>query len=196
MRAVRQCVAAVLAVAGAAGCASAGNATTVAARGSGANLARNGDFEAAPAPARDCPSSWWCSMHSDTGSFRFSLDADAGSNGRFLRVTRVKDEPWALATQIVSANVPVGARVKMTVAVGGEGLEGAAGPAIMLHGVGGRVIDHRQTLLARGPGWRRASAEIEMIPGVLQVEIGLLLEGGGTVGFDDVEVTVLPPTRP
>ncbi len=158
------------------------------------NLAANAGFEADPSPGRECPPSWWCTMHSDTGSFRFSLARDAGSNGRFLQVTRVRPEPWALVTQVFLADGLVGKRVRVSASVNTEDLEegAGAGPMVMLQAVGGRVIGHRQVTLARGPGWRREVAEIEIAAGTHQVEIALLVEGGGTVGFDDIEAVVLP----
>lgn len=190
---------AVLAVAVAGGCAGDGRAPSSPPAESpkasqAANLARNADFEANPAPGRECPASWWCTMHSDTGSFRFSLASDAQSNGRYLRVTRVRPEPWALVTQVFPATGLAGRRVRVSASVNTEGLDAGAGagPMIMLQAVGGRVLDHRQVTLARGPGWRREVAEIEIVAGTHQVEIALLVEGGGTVGFDDVEAIVLP----
>lgn len=159
------------------------------------NLAANADFEADPSPGRDCPPSWWCTMHADTGSFRFSLARDAGANGRFLQVTRVRAEPWALVTQVFLAAGLEGRRVRVSASVNTERLdEGAgAGPMVMLQAPGGRVLGHRQVTLARGQGWRREVAEIEIVPGTHQVEIALLVEGGGTAGFDDVEATILAP---
>ena len=134
-------------------------------------------------------------MHSDTGSFRFSLARDAQSNGSYLRVTRVRPEPWALVTQVFPAAGLAGRRVRVSASVNTEGLDAGAGagPMVMLQAVGGRVLGHRQVTLARGPGWRREVAEIEIVAGTHQVEIALLVEGGGTAGFDDVEATILAP---
>lgn len=155
------------------------------------SLLRNGDFESAPSPGRDCPPSWWCTMHADTESFKFGLAADKGSAGRYLKVTRLKPEPWALVTQVIPGDGLVGKRVRMSAAVNAEGHEGAAGPVVILQGVGGRVLGHRQSLLQAGTGWRRASAEIDVVAGTERVEFGLLVEGGGSVGFDDVEAMVV-----
>ena len=167
--------------------------TVPAARAGTPGLVRNADFEAAPKPGRDCPPSWWCTMHNDPRSYRFELATAAGSSGRFLKVTRVKPEPWALVTQGVSATGLAGKRLRVSVAVNAEGLDGEAGPMILLQGPGGRVIGERKVLLKRGPGWRRASAELDVVAGTEQVEVGLLVEGGGWVGFDRVDATVLPP---
>jgi len=173
------------------GCAIATDAPVL--RGAGPSLLRNGDFESAPSPGRGCPPSWWCTMHADTDSFNFGLAAGQGSAGRHLRVTRVKPEPWALVTQVIPGAGLVGKRVRMSVAVNAEGRDGAAGPVVILQGVGGRVLGQRRSMLPAGPGWRRASAEIDVVAGTEQVEFGLLVDGAGSVGFDDVEAMVVTP---
>lgn len=159
------------------------------------NLLRNPGFEADPAPGRECPPFWWCTMHADPTSFHFSVTSEPRSKGRFLKVTRVKNEPWAMVTQTIPAAGLAGRRIRLSASVDAGAFEGKAGPAIILQGAGGRAIDHRQALLEPGPGWRRTNTEIVVAEGTQIVEIALIAEGGGTVGFDDVEVSVSPPTR-
>lgn len=156
-------------------------------------LLKNADFEAAPTPDRSCPPSWGCSAHSNAAAYTFELASDSRSRGRFLKVARVHPEPWGLAIQPVPAGEVAGRRLRISVSVFGESLEGGAGPMVLLHGAGGRVLGHRKALLTRGPGWRRASVEIDVVPGTQRVECGLVVEGAGWAGFDDVEATVLPP---
>jgi hypothetical protein len=159
-------------------------------------LLRNADFEADAIPGRACPASWWCTMHNDTTSFAFSLVTGSGSHGRYLKVARLKMEPWALVTQVIPAAGLAGRRMRVSVAVNAENLDGGAGLLVILQGNGGRVLGDRKVLQARGPGWHRVGAEIDVVAGTEMVEVGLILEGGGEAGFDDVEVTVLPPARP
>jgi hypothetical protein len=155
-------------------------------------LVKNADFEADPAPGRRCPPSWGCAAHSNADSYAFELASDSRSRGRYLKLTRVLPEPWGMAIQPLPAGEVAGKRLRVSVSVLGESLEGGAGPLIILHGQGGRVLDHRKALLTRGPGWRRASVEIDVVPGTQRVECGLVVEGAGWAGFDDVEVAVLP----
>jgi hypothetical protein len=156
------------------------------------SLLKNADFEADPASGRKCPPSWGCAAHSNADSYTFELASDSRSRGRYLKVTRVHPEPWGLAIQPLPVGEVAGRRLRVSVAVLGESLEGGAGPMILLHGPGGRVLGHRKTLLAQGPGWRRASVEIDVVPGTERVECGLVVEGAGWAGFDDVEAIVLP----
>jgi hypothetical protein len=135
-------------------------------------------------------------MNSDPASYIFALASDSRSHGTYLKVMRVKPEPWALAAQSVQASTFVGKRLRVTVAVNAEELEGGAGPMILLQGAGGRVLGERKVLQKRSAGWQRVGAEIDVPPGTEVVEVGLILEGGGAVGFDDVEVAALAPARP
>jgi len=183
---------AVLVAAVAAGCAGTPPVEPVAARPAAPAMLKNADFEADPVPGRRCPPSWGCTAHSDGSSYTFELSSDSGTRGRYLKVTRVRPEPWAMVRQLLPKADLVGSRVRLSVSVHGESLEGGAGPMILLHGASGRVLDSRNVLLKRGPGWRRASVEIDVLPGTERVVVGLLVEGGGWVGFDDVEATVLP----
>lgn len=155
-------------------------------------LLRNANFEAEPIPGRGCPPSWGCSAHSDGRSYAFEVKAVDGRRGRVLKVTRVKPEPWVLVAQTLPHADYAGKRLRLAVAVNGASLEGAAGPMIMLYGAGGRVLDHRKTLIKRGEGWRRAAVEIDVAPGTERIECALTMQGAGSVAFDDVEAVLLP----
>jgi len=169
----------------------------VSAQGASASSSRpvplkNGDFAAEPVPGRDCPPSWGCAAHVNPRAFSFELASDSRSRGRYLRVTRVQNEPWALVSQWLPATAMVGARVRFSVSVQGEALEGRAGPLIVLQGTAGRELDHRKVLVARSPGWQRVAVEIDVLPGTEAVGFGLTIEGGGSAGFDDIEAILLP----
>jgi hypothetical protein len=66
-------------------------------------------------------------MHSDPKSFKFEVATQSHSPDRFLRVSRVKNEPWAITTQTVKAAALKGRRVRMSASVYAEALEGKAG---------------------------------------------------------------------
>lgn len=151
---------------------------------------RNADFEAEPLPRRNCPPAWWCTMHADPNSYRFRVESDTSGRGRFLEVTRVTPEPWALVNQGVPATGLAGKRIRLSVLVNAEKLEGAAGPMIIFQGAGGRVIGHEMSLIPRGRGWQRTSVDADVPAGAELVEIVLKVEGGGAAGFDDVVATV------
>jgi hypothetical protein len=178
------------------GCATAQDAPPVAvappAAPAAPGLLKNVDFEADPIARRDCPPAWWCSMHSDPKSFKVEVAKESHSRGRFLKVSRVKNEPWAIVTQTVKAAALKGRRLRLSASVYAEALDGKAGPFILLQGRSGVTISRERTLLERGPGWRRASVEIDVGESAEMVMFGLRMQGDGWVGFDDVEVVMLP----
>lgn len=158
---------------------------------------KNADFAMDPPPGRTCPAHWGCSMHADPSSFRFSVATDPRSKVRSLRIERIKNEPWAIASQTIPAGALAGQRLRLTAAVLADEVEGkGAGPMLIIQGVGGHTIADAQQLLPRTPGWKQVSVELDVVAGAQAVEIGLLLEGGGVVRFDDVRLEVLGPAAP
>ncbi|HUP29720.1 MAG TPA: hypothetical protein VM122_06065, partial [Usitatibacter sp.] len=86
---------------------------------------RNAGFEDAPRLREQCAPHWGCTMHADVGAFRFRLEDSAPAAGqRSLCIERVKDEPWALATQGVDVEGLRGKRVRFSLAVRAETLDG------------------------------------------------------------------------
>lgn len=154
---------------------------------------RNADFGMPPQAGRDCPPAWWCTMHNDVTSFKFSLETDSGARGRYLRITHVIREPWAVATQAVPIAEVKGKRMRVTVLVQAQAVEGKAGPIIMVQGPSGRAIAEAKSLLPRGTGWKKAVVEVDVPSNAESAEVGLYMEGGGWAGFDDVQVAVVPP---
>ncbi|MDH5265522.1 MAG: hypothetical protein OEX21_12310 [Betaproteobacteria bacterium] len=154
---------------------------------------RNADFEAPPQAGRDCPPAWWCTMHNDVTSFKFSLATESGARGKVLKITHVRKEPWAVASQAVPIAEVKGKRMRVTVLVQTQAVEGKAGPVVMIQGPGGRALADAKTLLPRGKGWTKAVVEIDVPANADSAEIGLYMEGGGWAAFDDVQAAVVPP---
>lgn len=138
-------------------------------------------------PGRNCPPHWACSMHSDPTSFQFASVA-GGPTGRFLRGERVKDEPWALVTQVIPAQGLAGRvlRVSSDVSTLAMKVGDGAGPVIRVLGPGGRVVAYEQALRALGSGWGRASVELMVPKGAEMIDIGVVMYGDGIADFDNI----------
>lgn len=138
-------------------------------------------------PGHNCPPQWWCTMHSDPTSFRFASVA-GGPSGRFLRGERVKNEPWALVTQTLSAKglegrvVRVSGDVNSIAMKDGEG----SGPIIRVYAPGGRVVAAERVLRSPGSGWGRASVELLVPKGAELIDIGVVMYGDGIADFDNI----------
>jgi hypothetical protein len=126
-------------------------------------------------------------MHSDPTSFRFASVA-GGPTGRFLRGERVKDEPWALVTQVIAAKALEGRVLRVSSDVNTAAMKGGdgAGAIIRIYGPGGRVIAAEKSLRAPGVGWGRTSVDLAVPPGAELIDVGVVMYGGGIADFDNV----------
>lgn len=153
---------------------------------------KNAGFEAISTGAR-CPPGWGCSAHADPDAFAFRLDPAVKSEGRqSLRVERVTPEPWGLATQFVEAGKLRGARVRFSMALKLEGMEGnGAGPVFISQGASGVTLTSKQDLAKGTADWKRVALEFLVPRGAEGFEVGLLIEGPGKAWIDDARLEVL-----
>jgi hypothetical protein len=150
-------------------------------------VVRNAGFEDPLAAGRACPPRWDCSAHVDVGSFRFALAPEGASGNASLCVERVGNEPWALVTQGFHTTALRNKRVRLSMAVRAQGLDGGAGP--FLQSQGGRA--HAQKLVKSTDGWQRVAVDLDIPAESSLVAVGATLEGGGRACFDDVRLEVL-----
>lgn len=156
----------------------------------------NADFEAEPSPDRECPPKWGCVMHADPGSFRFGLDKSGAANGRqSLRVVRVRDEPWALATQTVWTTPPIrGASMRFSIAVRSLSSAGPGAGAIFTAQNGSGVeIGHVRRYAEPSGEWQRLYLDFLVPERAVLIEVGGVIEGSGPAWFDDAHLEILPP---
>lgn len=154
---------------------------------------RNPGFEEPPRAGERCAAHWSCTMHNDVDSFRFTLESQGAASGRqALCVQRVRDEPWALATQALHDPALRGKRLRLSLALRTDGaVQGrGAGPWALVHGER-RPLGHFERLVPATRGWERVSVEFTVAPESILVEMGVTLEGGGRVCIDDVRVELL-----
>jgi hypothetical protein len=148
---------------------------------------RNSGFEEPTAPDLPCPAGWRCTAHVDVGSFAYKVAGDAASGKSAMCIERTGKEPWALATQAFHTTAMRGQRLRLSMAVRAQGLEGGAGPWI--ESQGGRA--HAMNLVKSTRGWERVSVEIAIPAESNLLVVGATLEGGGMACFDDVRLEVL-----
>jgi hypothetical protein len=155
---------------------------------------RNPGFEAAMPANANCAPGWGCSAHADSSSFSFTLDASGPAEGAAsFRVQRVKREPWALVTQAVEDARLRGKRLRFSLAVRTEDVAEGAGIFMVAQSAGGRSISHEKTLLKGTTPWTRQSLEF-VVPEAAQLfEVGVTLQGPGSVWIDAARLEVVSP---
>ncbi len=154
----------------------------------------NAGFEAGFAARGACPERWACSVHADGSSFRFVPDTSTFSEGRqSLLVERVGKEPWAIVTQTFRAQSLRGQRVRFSIAVRTQDVDGeGAGPWLLMNG-GEVVLDHQIRHVKGTRDWQRHAIEVVVPPRADTLSVGATLEGGGRAWFDDAKLEVLGP---
>ena len=158
---------------------------------------RNADFEAPIAADRPCPAGWFCSMHADPHSFRYFHDEARPLHGkRSLCIEPVTREPWALVSQEVDAALVRGTRVRFSIAVRTDSVQGGgAGPYIIWRQMSGRVPHEDKRLFQGTHGWARQAVELDIPPDAFGVEFGVALEGAGRVCMDDAVLEIVQPGK-
>lgn len=153
----------------------------------------NAGFELDPVAGVNCAPQWECSAHSDPGSFQYRIDESAPSGGkRSLRIERVRNEPWGLATQVVRDPALRGAKLRFSIAVRAEGAAGeGGGPYFFAIKSGGAGAGHEQRLVKGTTRWDRVSIEFRVPDNAELFEVGACLYGPGRVWFDDARLEVL-----
>jgi hypothetical protein len=153
---------------------------------------QNAGFEADPPADSRCPPKWGCPMHSDASSYRYFLDEAAPAEGRrSLCIERVRDEPWALATQGLFDTNLRGKRLRLSIAVRTEGVTGGAGAFVLVHGGAGNGLFHDERLIKGTQGWQRLDLEFTVPAEAAIVEVGATLHGPGRLCIDDVRVEIV-----
>ena len=154
----------------------------------------NGSFESPARADERCAERWNCVMHGDPSAYVFTLQRMQGAEGgQALCIRRVKNEPWALANQMLLAEPMRGRRVRVSIAVRAEAAEGASiGPWVLVRGPNPRRLAHEERLVTRTPGWERISVEVPVEAGAETIELGATMQGGGGACVDDVRLEVLP----
>lgn len=154
---------------------------------------RNAGFESPARTPNHCADRWDCTVHADPSSFAFTVGGREPPEGKqALCIDRVGKEPWATVTQGVHDAGLAGKKLRLSMLMRLAGTTGdGAGPWVVLHGTGGRMLKHDQKLVKSTDGWQRTSIDIDVLPGTEIVEIGATLEGPGSACIDDVRLEVI-----
>lgn len=153
----------------------------------------NPGFEATLA-ADDSIAGWSRSSHAVADAYVFDIDRTVSHSGKAsARIRRNGNEPWGMLQQALPAGPLTGHTLELsawlrTAKVDGDGailtLRALANGAIARHVFMTPVV--RET-----SEWKRYSIRIDVPRSANSVEVGMMLQGDGTLWIDDVALVVL-----
>ena len=155
---------------------------------------KNAGFEGNFDPGKKCPPEWLCKMHIDPDAFEFAVDQEIRLSGKqSLRITRLRNEPWAVAIQIFPAQGLTGKTLRLSAQVRTENIrEGNGGGLFFLVKGPNGMVQHKDVLVQGTRDWQRLTVTETIHPEALSLELGFTLEGEGRVWIDEAEIEVIP----
>lgn len=156
----------------------------------------NPGFESlVPGRRNNDPEGWFSHQHAGTLSYRFTLDTNNPRSGaRSLRIENIGPEPYGAITQAIDGKPYRGKTVRLSAWLRTQDTENAALTlAAMSNGI---PLDNN--FMSERPvkgttGWTRYSITLPIAPNAEFVEVGAMIQGKGSLWFDDVEVEVAGP---
>ena len=154
------------------------------------SLLRNGGFELGTESADP----WVLYVHADPEAYELEIAADHARSGRLgASIVRVRDEPWAGLFQHLPPDGLQDAPLRLSAWVRVADIdENVALMARMRkHSGGFEVAEERLEATAAGPGWQRLVLEFRMPADPSELEVAIVLNGGGRIAVDDVRLSLL-----
>ncbi|MBX3724644.1 MAG: hypothetical protein KF823_01845 [Xanthomonadales bacterium] len=153
-----------------------------------AGLIVNGGFEAADHEP------WTKIVHATPDAYTFELDRSGAFAGNAaMRITGDGTEPWGGIVQMVSRGNSDAIRLRLSAMARGRAMPG--GIHLMATFRDGPMTDPvEMDHLGFGADfdWQRVEMDFDVPAGVSRVEVGLLLQGAGTLWLDEVDLRPAP----
>jgi hypothetical protein len=156
---------------------------------------RNPGFELPAVDAQGRLVGWYFVQHAGPKSYLFDLDDAIATEGRrSVRITNIGREPYGLVAQRLEITAHRGRRLRFSGMLRTRDIEGkGAGLSIRIE-QGGTLLSHDFMLdrLVRGTrDWEHVSIEMPIDATATHLEIGIMLQGSGTVWFDEPRLAIL-----
>jgi hypothetical protein len=154
----------------------------------------NSGFEQ-PAVADQPIPGWDTPVHADAHAYAFALDAKVHHRGSAsARITRTGHEPWGMISQALATPALRGHTLELSAWMRTGNADGAGAMLVMrtmAHGAVDQHVFQDPPVTATTP-WTRYSVRLAIPAGSTSVvEIGAMLQGGGTLWVDDVALVML-----
>jgi hypothetical protein len=157
----------------------------------------NPGFESVKPGARGNPDGWFSFQHAGDVSYRYVVDtAEPHGGTQSLRIDNIGPEPYGAVAQIVAAAPHAGkvARLSGWLRTRDANDNGAVLTLLVMQGGATLAQNFMLDAPVKGTtGWKRYSITLPVTPGADRIEIGAMMQGRGSLWFDDVELEFATP---
>jgi hypothetical protein len=157
----------------------------------------NPGFESVKPGARGNPEGWFSFQHAGDPSYRYVVDTAEPHGGiHSLRIDNIGPEPYGAVAQVVVATPHAGKVARLSGWLRTRDANDSGAGLTLLVMQGGATLAHNFMLDApvKGTtGWKRYSITLPVTPGADRIEIGAMMQGRGSLWFDDVELEFVTP---
>jgi hypothetical protein len=157
----------------------------------------NPGFESTKLSARGEPDGWFSFQHAGDLSYRYIVDtAEPRSGARSLRIDNIGPEPYGAVAQIVAAAPHVGklARLSGWLRTRDANDSGAVLTLLVLQGGATLAQNFMLDTPVKGTtSWKRYTITLPVARGADRIEVGAMMQGRGSLWFDDVELEFVTP---
>lgn len=152
---------------------------------------RNPGFEMPPPDANRIVG-WYFVQHAGPKSYEFALDAEQVREGRqSIRVVNIGPEPYGLVAQRLAIPLLPGKTVRFSGWMRTRGVAGVGAGLTVRIERGGTLLSHDFMLdrLVKGDNdWQQVEIAMPVDAGATHIEIGVMLQGAGSIWFDDARL--------
>jgi len=154
----------------------------------------NAGFEA-PADASGRFGGWETSGHAQGDAYRFDRDDSVHhGGGASVRIRRNSTEPWGMLHQQLAPAGLAGRRLEFAAWLRTDKVSGDGAILVIRTLANGAVDRHvfQEPALVGTHDWKRYSVSLDIPKSTSIVELGVMLQGDGTLWVDDASLVVLP----
>ena len=157
----------------------------------------NPGFESVKPGARGNPDGWFSFQHAGDVSYRYVVDTTGPHSGTYsLRIDNIGPEPYGAVAQIIAAAPHAGkvARFSGWLRTRDANDSGAVLTLLMMQGGATLAQNFMLDAPVKGTtGWKRYTITLPVAKGADRIEVGAMMQGRGSVWFDDVELEFVVP---
>jgi hypothetical protein len=165
-------------------------------RGPNHNLLENGDFETGGV---DDFRPWGGFVHANGERYSFQKRQAFAHSGRFgVEIRQLQPEEWGVLTQFLETRFDSPVPYRMSAALRGHGVVESVLMQVVIRQPGQQQQVKELELPADefGADWLQRSFELTLPAGRADLMVGIVLNGGGALWIDDVELVPLRSREP